>query len=241
MEKDTKQTPLTNLKKLRHQSGETLKQLSNDTGISYSALSAYERGVRKPKYEQLETLANHFNVSIAYLKGESPYKLNEFFPDGIDNSEIISSINNDFIHDANIFERILDVFEYSDAYIGLNYARTKGLDLSDVDKVDIVHMIRNIFSLTVGEALSGNYNTLKTIQKALGFDLSKEQLDKMTEEEYKNIFKPLELNNWFEQNSEEISDYLKQNPANQRSYYSMWDVKEAYSQTNENNSHTNHE
>lgn len=229
------------LKKLRNDKGETLSELSQKVGISQPTLSRYENGTRKPKYEQLKKLADHFNVSIAYLKGESPYKLNEFFPDSIDNSEIISSINNDFIYDANIFERILDVFEYSDSYIGLNYARTKGLDLSDVDKVDIVHMIRNIFSLTVGEALSGNYNTLKTIQKALGLDLSKEQLDKMTKEEYKNIFKPFELNNWFEQNSEEISDYLKQNPANQRSYYSMWDMKEAYNQTNENNSHTNHE
>ena len=53
MTENKKLTPLVNLKALRLQAGKTLKELSESTGISYSALSAYERGTRKSKHWQI--------------------------------------------------------------------------------------------------------------------------------------------------------------------------------------------
>lgn len=47
----------------------TLKQLSEDTDISFSALSAYERGTRNPKINTIRTLAEYFDVSSDYLEG----------------------------------------------------------------------------------------------------------------------------------------------------------------------------
>ncbi|MGY4736125.1 helix-turn-helix domain-containing protein [Weissella cibaria] len=61
------------LKKLRNDKGETLSELSKRVGISQPTLSRYEKGDRKPKYEQLRKLADHFNVSVGYLQGLSDY------------------------------------------------------------------------------------------------------------------------------------------------------------------------
>lgn len=63
--------PLVRLKELRKKENISLQTLSSLVDISFSSLSAYERGARKPKYEQLEKLANHFHVDIAYLSGET--------------------------------------------------------------------------------------------------------------------------------------------------------------------------
>ncbi|TGE62791.1 hypothetical protein C6P21_01195 [Weissella confusa] len=59
------------LKKLRNDKGETLSELSQKVGISQPTLSRYEKGTRKPKYDQLERLAAHFSVTIDYLAGKS--------------------------------------------------------------------------------------------------------------------------------------------------------------------------
>ena len=48
----------------------TLKQLSDDTEISFSALSAYERDTRNPKIATIRTLADYFEVSSDYLEGK---------------------------------------------------------------------------------------------------------------------------------------------------------------------------
>lgn len=63
--------PLIRLKELRKKENISLQTLSSLVDISFSSLSAYERGTRKPKYEQLEKLANYFHVDIAYLSGET--------------------------------------------------------------------------------------------------------------------------------------------------------------------------
>lgn len=54
---------------LRKSRGVTLEQLSEDTDISFSALSAYERGTRNPKINTIRTLAEYFGVSSDYLEG----------------------------------------------------------------------------------------------------------------------------------------------------------------------------
>jgi len=62
---------LNRIKELRLKRNLTLKELSTETGISVSSLSAYERGDRSPKIEALETLAKTFDVPLFYLDGSA--------------------------------------------------------------------------------------------------------------------------------------------------------------------------
>lgn len=55
------------LKSLRKEKGLTLEQMATDLDTTKVTLSRYENGVREPKGETLNTLANYFNVSIDYL------------------------------------------------------------------------------------------------------------------------------------------------------------------------------
>lgn len=67
------------IKEIRKSKKLTLKQVSKETGISVSSLSAYEKqeddkGYRKPKIENWIKLADFFNVSVSYLQGISNIK-----------------------------------------------------------------------------------------------------------------------------------------------------------------------
>lgn len=57
------------IKELRKKRKITLKQLSNQTGISVSSLSAYENDKRSPKIKNWVILADFFNVPVPYLQG----------------------------------------------------------------------------------------------------------------------------------------------------------------------------
>lgn len=60
---------------MREENNLTLSDVSKHTGISSPTLSRYEKGIRNPKIENWEKLADFFGVSVSYLKGESDYKL----------------------------------------------------------------------------------------------------------------------------------------------------------------------
>lgn len=55
------------IRELRNLKGETLKETSSGTELSVSYLSDIERGRTKPSIKTLETLANHFNVTVSDL------------------------------------------------------------------------------------------------------------------------------------------------------------------------------
>jgi transcriptional regulator with XRE-family HTH domain len=59
------------LRLLRLEYNLTLRQLSALSGISTSALHAYEIGTRNPKREALESLADVFNCDKDYLEGRT--------------------------------------------------------------------------------------------------------------------------------------------------------------------------
>ncbi|HGD0066759.1 TPA: helix-turn-helix domain-containing protein [Streptococcus agalactiae] len=50
-------------------SNKTLKEISLETGISYSTLGNYNQGTRTPKKENAKILADYFDVSVPYLLG----------------------------------------------------------------------------------------------------------------------------------------------------------------------------
>ena len=61
--------PPTRIKEMIKKSGKKLKEISQESGVPYGALSSYNQGTRKPKEENAKKLANYFGVSIPYLLG----------------------------------------------------------------------------------------------------------------------------------------------------------------------------
>ena len=57
------------LKELRKKAGYTQDELANILGTTRSTLASYEQGVREPKFEMQEAIADLFNVSTDYLFG----------------------------------------------------------------------------------------------------------------------------------------------------------------------------
>ena len=55
------------LKHLRIEKGYSVRDLALKCGISKSTISMYEKASRKPKHENLEAIADVFNVDIDYL------------------------------------------------------------------------------------------------------------------------------------------------------------------------------
>lgn len=62
------------LKQLRIDSGLTQPQLAKKLDMSNGAIGNYESGKRFPKYEDLEAIADLFNVNMDYLLGRSDIK-----------------------------------------------------------------------------------------------------------------------------------------------------------------------
>lgn len=63
------------LRKLRQSHKLTQIELAKRLGLSYSAISMYERGERQPNFETLEAIADFFNVPMSTLieKNTPPY------------------------------------------------------------------------------------------------------------------------------------------------------------------------
>lgn len=57
--------------KLLDEHGETAYQVHKATGVSQSVLSAWKNGNSTPRNPNLKKIADHFGVSVAYLKGET--------------------------------------------------------------------------------------------------------------------------------------------------------------------------
>ena len=58
------------LKELRQKNHLTLEELGHNVGMLNSTLSQYENGKRNPNNEVWQQLADYFEVSVPYLKGE---------------------------------------------------------------------------------------------------------------------------------------------------------------------------
>lgn len=68
----SKETAVGNrIRALRKQQGLTVKRLAEETGLSASALANYEYGFREPNARAMVALEQYFEVSGAYLRGET--------------------------------------------------------------------------------------------------------------------------------------------------------------------------
>lgn len=59
------------LKDLRTSQKLSQEELAKKIKVSRSCIGNYEQGTREPKYEDLETIADYFNVDMDYLVGKS--------------------------------------------------------------------------------------------------------------------------------------------------------------------------
>jgi len=77
------------LRDLRKQAGLTQEQLAKETSLSVSAIKSYENGWREPNSKAMAALENFFQVSGAYLRGET----DERAPAAVwEDAEIIESV-----------------------------------------------------------------------------------------------------------------------------------------------------
>ena len=58
-----------NIAKLIEETGKKRKSISEALDTSYATLSSYNQGIRKPKKENAQKLADYFGVSVAYILG----------------------------------------------------------------------------------------------------------------------------------------------------------------------------
>lgn len=68
------------LRKLRQSHKLTQIELAKRLGLSYSAISMYERGERQPNFETLEAIADFFNVPMSTLIEKSTPPYNNIMP-----------------------------------------------------------------------------------------------------------------------------------------------------------------
>mgnify|MGYP004642788485 FL=1 len=83
------------LKELRKEKGLTQKELGAAVGISEVMIGQYERGVRTPKIEMREKIANALGVTLNYFLSDSDYTnevLAQIIDAGIDKLELENQI-----------------------------------------------------------------------------------------------------------------------------------------------------
>lgn len=57
------------LRELRKEKGKTLKEVAGEIGVTLSAYSNYEQGIRQPSYEILKKICDYYDVTSDYLLG----------------------------------------------------------------------------------------------------------------------------------------------------------------------------
>ena len=63
----------TKLKQLRQEKGVSQKDVAEAIGVTLSAYSNYEQGIREPSYEILKSLCKYYGVTSDYLIGLEEY------------------------------------------------------------------------------------------------------------------------------------------------------------------------
>lgn len=91
-----KEAMAANIKRLLHQFGKTRQQLSEGTGINYQTISSWMSRKSYPRIDNLERMANYFNVPKTELveseKSRDALKRSEKYPYAFINIPVIGSI-----------------------------------------------------------------------------------------------------------------------------------------------------
>lgn len=135
------------IKTLRKEMNLTQKELANETGISLSAIIAYENSKREPNSKSMAILESFFNVSGAYLRGETEsrermvwddYELMETIHEEIPTA--ISSFSAELLKQSDKNQKLMfDLFIELKSILSLDDEKTKD------DLIDLIH--QNVCSI----------------------------------------------------------------------------------------------
>ena len=123
------------LKEIRQEKRLTLEQVGKGVGLSTNAISRYERGVREPKLETWQKIADFLNVPVDYLIGISK--------DGL--TLTIDDLNPE---EQDAYERITDMLsqEYPQTRPEFNWSKIGQLLInSDLTEEQFFVRIINVF------------------------------------------------------------------------------------------------
>lgn len=135
------------LKQLRKSNKLTQKELAENIGVSEITIRSYESGRRLPNSETLVKLENYFNVSGAYLRGETEEKERMIW----DDQEIMQTIHEEIPAQLSSFSAELlkqsdknqklmfDLFVELKSILTLEDEKTKD------DLIDLIH--QNVCSI----------------------------------------------------------------------------------------------
>ena len=110
------------IKILRLVNNKTQKDIADYLGLTGQAIAYYEKGRRNPKPETWQALADYFNVSVPYLKGEITYKTLDPLERGLYDHVTVAMDRafNDYALSPLQREKILKAIAYSIDYGELN-------------------------------------------------------------------------------------------------------------------------
>lgn len=65
------------LRHLRERHNLSQKELAKELGISQNAISCWENGIRQPKKETIDKIADYFGVTVSYLYTDEVIELSD--------------------------------------------------------------------------------------------------------------------------------------------------------------------
>ncbi|HZK55592.1 MAG TPA: helix-turn-helix transcriptional regulator [Desulfosporosinus sp.] len=111
------------IKKLRARKAMTQKQLAEKIGVSTSMIGMYETNDRKPSYNTLTKIANHFRVSTDYLLGNTKDPQQHIITD-----DELPDILRPFLKKDSSMVVTLEESEDDDEYSHNQYSKTKAIE-----------------------------------------------------------------------------------------------------------------
>lgn len=157
------------IKELRYSVGLTAKELAQKTGIPYDSIKNYEYGRRDPTGKALVALEQFFNVSGAYLLGESNEKDNSYC---WEDTEIVETVKNIFANLlSTLMESMLNCNEQNqkmlfNILVELRHVISSNY-FSEQQKTSSLDLIQSAFSLSTQfiDACSLNDNTDSSLDR----------------------------------------------------------------------------
>jgi len=142
------------IKELRKEKGITQKQLSQLTGLGYNSIIGYENARREPNSKAMAALEEYFNVSGAFLRGETDVR--DFLPNN-ERKQLTTAQTADELSDLlkKIQTTIKDISDEELKYTdGLLTELSQALNIQDLNKRAAVlrllhttaHISNNFFS-----------------------------------------------------------------------------------------------
>ena len=138
------------IKELRISFNYSQQKLADMLGVSKSTINMYERGERKPGIDQLEAIADYFNVDMDYLSGKSDIPRKSL----IGSKQMPISISNYNSEENNLVIKYRKLDEYGQKAVNL-IVDAELERCTEQKTTDISEYTQNIAAGTGGEGFDG--------------------------------------------------------------------------------------